>query len=92
MPRLKPVVVIRQPYIYGSGGEDGVDFIQCVSRWEPQIHEFWTFAEDGVTREVHPFARIDVGNLSDDFFQTDYFTEVGRTVVIYGQRSINGSV
>ena len=28
----------------------------CVDGREPQIHEVWTFGENGVTREVHPIA------------------------------------
>ena len=70
MPRRKPVGVIRQPSSSGRGGEDGLDFIRCVGRREPQIHKLWSFAEDGITRKVHPFARIDVGDFSGDCFHT----------------------
>ena len=59
---------------------------------EPQIHKLWSFAEEGVTREVHPFARIGVGDFIGDCFQTAYATEIGRRVFIYGRKSINGSV
>ena len=45
---------------YVSGGEDGPKFICCVNRRHPQIHEVWTFGEDGVTHEVHFTARLDI--------------------------------
>ena len=92
MPRREPVGVIRQPSSSGSGGEDGLEFILCMGGQEPQIHKLWSFAKDGITREVHPFARIDADNFSGDCFHTDYATEIGRRVFIYGQKSINGSV
>ena len=34
--------------------------ICCVDRQQPEIHEVWTFGEDGFTPEVHPTARVDV--------------------------------
>ena len=74
MPRRKPVGVTRQPSISGSGGKDGLEFIRYVFGWEPQIHEIWNFAEDGITREVRPFARINVGDLRGDCFHTAYAT------------------
>ena len=92
MPIRKPVKVIRQPSSSGSGDEDGLDFTRCVGRRELQIHKLWNFGEDGVTREVHPFTRIDVGDFSGDCFHTAYATEIGRRVFIYGQKSINGSI
>ena len=92
MTRRKPVGVIRQPLKYDNGADDRLEFICCVGGREPQIHEFWIFAEDGIIREVHPFALIDVGNFSGDCFRTAYATEIGRRVSIYGRKSINGSV
>ena len=59
---------------------------------EPQIHKLLSFAEDRITRKVHPFTRIDVGDFSRDCFYTAYVTEIVRKVFIYGQKSINGSV
>ena len=59
---------------------------------KPQIHELWSFPKDGITREVHPLSGIDVGDFSGDCFQTDYSTEIGRRVAIYGQKFINESV
>ena len=92
MSRRKPAGVIRQPSSSGSGGKDGLEFIRCVGGREPQIHELWSVAEDGITREVHPFTRIDVGDFSGGCFRTAYATEIGRKVFIYSQKSINGSV
>ena len=47
---------------YGSGGEDGPEFIHCVDGRQTQIHEVWNFGENGVTREVCSTVRIDVGS------------------------------
>ena len=88
----KPAGVIRQPSSSGSRDKDGLEFIRCVGGQEPQIQELWSFSEDGITRKVHPFARIDVGNFSGDYFHTVYATEIARRVFIYGWKSINGSV
>ena len=92
MTRRKPVGVIRQPSRSDRRDEDGLEFIRCVGGREPQIHELWSFAEDGITREVQTFARIDVGDFSGDCFHTAYATEIGRRVFIYGRKSINGNV
>ena len=47
-----------------SGSEDafGPEIIQCVDGQEPQIHEVWDFVSDGITREIHPTAQMDVGS------------------------------
>ena len=93
MPRCKPVGVIFQPSNSGSGADDRLWFIRCVGRWEPQINEIWIFAEDRITCEVYPFARIDVGDFSGDCFRTAHATEIGRhRVTIFGRIYINMSV
>ena len=92
MTRNKPVGVIRQPSSSGSGDEDGIEFIRWVGGREPQIHELWSFTKDGITRKVHPFARIYVGDFGGDCLHTAYATEIGRRVFIYGRKSIHGSV
>ena len=71
MPRREKVGVICQPFSSGNRDEYGVEFICCVGGREPQIHELWSFAEDRITREVRPFARIDVVDFSGDCFQND---------------------
>ena len=83
MTRRKPVRVICQQSNSVSGDEDGLEYILCVGGQEPKIHELWNFAEDGFTREVHPFAWIDVGDFSEDCFHTAYATEIGPIVFIY---------
>ena len=90
MTRRKPVGFIRQPFSSSSGADDRLEFIRCVGGREPQIHELLMFAKDGITRKVHPFAQIDVGNFSGDCFCNAYGTEIG--VSIYIQKMINGSV
>ena len=59
MDGCEPVGAICQRSDSGSGDEDGPEFIQCVDRREPQIHEVWTFGEDNVMRDVHPTAQVD---------------------------------
>ena len=92
MPRSEPVGVIISTFRSGSRGKGGIEFIRCVDGREPQIHKLWTFAEDDITREVYPFARVDVGNLSGDCLQTYYMTEERRRVTIFGWISINVSI
>ena len=62
MARQEKVGSIRWCSDSGSGDEDGPESIQCVDVREPHIQEVWSFGEDGVTREVHPTARVDVGS------------------------------
>ena len=60
MAGWEPVEAIRQTSDSVSGDEDRPEFIRCVDERQPEIHEVWTFKEDGVTPKVHPTARIDV--------------------------------
>ena len=92
VPRRDTARVIRKPFRYGNRGEDGIEFVRCVDGQEPQIYKLWSFDEDGITREVHPFARVNVGDFSGDCFETHYMTEEALRVTIFGQRSINASV
>ena len=69
-----PVGSMRCRYNSGSGGEDRTNSIRCFYRRHPKIHEVWTYGEDGVTREVHPTARVDVGAGFVGEFDTDYLT------------------
>ena len=70
--------------------EDGPDFIRCFNGRQPKIHEAWTFAEDGFTREVHPTARIDVSAGFIVNFSTNYLTPCWRRIPIFGRDFING--
>ena len=92
MPRLEIVGVIHQTFCSGSRGEGRIEFGCCVDSRYPQIHELWGFANDGVTREVHPFDRVDVGDFSGDCFQTYYMNEKARRVTIFDRISINAIV
>ena len=92
MHRREPAGVIRQPFRSGNRGEDGIEFVCCVDGREPQIHELWSFAEDGITRKVHPFAHVDVGDFFRDCFQTYYMTKEACRVTILDRRFINASV
>ena len=91
MARQYPVGPIHRPSSSGSGDEDGPNFIRCVDVQEPQIHEVWIFGEDGVTREVHPIAQVDVGAGFVIEFATDYLTPSWRRIPMFGVNSINGS-
>ena len=92
MPIRKPVRAIRKPFKYGSGANDRLEFILCAGGRQPEIHEVWTFGDNGITPKVHSFARVDVGNFLGDCFGTDYLAENGRRVPIYGRKWINGRV
>ena len=59
---------------------------------EPQIIEVWDFGSNGVTREVHLTAQVDVGTGNVRYLSSDYLTESGRRIPIIGRISINGSV
>ena len=56
---------------------------------EPQVREVWTFGEDGVTPEVHPTARVDVGAGFVGGFSTNYLTGDGRRIPMFGNKLIN---
>ena len=59
---------------------------------DPQIHEVWTFGEDGVTREVHPTAQVDFGAGIVRDFTTNYLTGIWRRFPMFVKIYINGSV
>ena len=66
---------IGQPSNYASVDYERPEFIRCVDRWYPQIHEVWDFGEDSVTREFHPTERVDFGTGFVGEFTTDYLTK-----------------
>ena len=80
MPILEPVGAIYQPSNSGSGDDDGLEFIWFVGGQHPEIHEVWTFGNNGIIPEFHNFARVDVGNFLRDCFATNYLTENGPRV------------
>ena len=77
---------------YGIGDAEVFKFIQCVDRLDPHIHEVWTFGEDGVTPEVDPIARVDIGAGVVGELATDYLTSSWRRIPMFGNFSINRSV
>ena len=92
MTRQEPVGSISRPSDYGSGDAEVPEFIRCEEGREPQIHEVWDFGEDGVTREIHPTAQVDVSAGVFGEFATNYLTESWRRIPIFGRISINGNV
>ena len=91
MPRPDLVKAIHQPSNSGSGYDDGLDFIRCVGKRQPEIHEVWTFCDDRITRKVHPFVRVDISAFVRDCIVNDYLIENGRKVPMFRRICINGS-
>ena len=91
MPRPDPVEAICQPSDSVSGDDDRLEFIWCVGGRQPKINEICTFSDDGITPEVHPTARVDIGAFFGDFFFNNYLTENGRRGPMFGRNLINGS-
>ena len=56
------------------------------------MHKIGSLGSDGVTREFHPTAQVDVGVGTVGQFFTDYLAENSRIIPILGQISINRSV
>ena len=92
MPRRDPLGVIFRPSESGSWDKDGPQFICCVDGHQPKIHEVWTFREDGVTPKVHPTVRVDVVVFIGDCFDTDCLTPTWHRILMFGSKSMNGSV
>ena len=78
-----PVGSMRCRANSGNEGEGGPDLIRCVDGRQPEIHEVWTFREDGVTREVHPTARVDVGAGFVGNFSNNYLTPSWRRIFMF---------
>ena len=92
MAGREPVGAIRRSSNSVSGYEDRPKFIRCVDGRKPQVHEVWTFGEDGLIPKVHLTARVDVGTGIVDKFATNCLTEDWLRIPIFGRKSINGSV
>ena len=91
MPMTEPVGSNRQPSNSSSENDDGLDFIRCVGGRHTKIHDIWTFSDDGITPEVHHFARVDVVAFVEDCFAANFLTENGRRVPMLGRKFIDGS-
>ena len=72
MPRCEPVRAIRQPFNSGSVADDRFEFIRCVGGRQPEIQEVWTFSDDVITPEFHPFSRVEVGAFVGDCLGTNH--------------------
>ena len=67
-------------------------FVQCVDGRELLIHEVWSLGLDGIIREFHPTARVEVPSRTVGEFVTNYLSENGYIAHITRQLSINDSV
>ena len=92
MARQETVGFINSPSDSVSGDAEGPEFIRCVDWWDPHIHEVRHFGKDGVTCEVDPTRRVDVGNGFLEDFATNYLTASWRRVAVFISNSINGCV
>ena len=86
MPRPESVVDICQPSDSGSGDDDGLGFIWFVGGQQTEIYEVWTFGDNRITPEVHPTARVDVGAFVGKCVATNYLTENGLEVPMFGRK------
>ena len=83
-----PVKAIFWPSDSGCGDADRSQFIRCVDSRKPEVHKVWILGEDGVTPEVHPTERVDVGDRIVGDFATHYLTDNGRRVPMFVKKSI----
>ena len=86
------MVDIRRTSNSGSGSPETSSSIQYVDGREPHIHKLWCHGVDGICREVHPYSRIYIPDVTVGEFVTEYFSENWRCNQIIGKLSINGSV
>ena len=87
-----PMGSIHRTLDSSSGSTKYTDFIQCVDGREPQIHKFWCLGLDGITREFHPTAHVEVSAGAVEKFVTDYLAKNECQINIIRQLSINDSV
>ena len=92
MARPDPVGYIRLTYDSGNGDAEVPEFIGCVDGQEPHNQEIWAFGSDGVTREVHPTAQIDVSVGVGGEFLYNHLPQIERRIPLLGKISIHGSV
>ena len=72
-PGWADVILLRtsQAIWSGKGYKIDIAYIRCSDGREPEVFEFWAFAEDGI-HEFHPFARVQI---RDDFTKDTFYTE-----------------
>ena len=83
MSRRESFRATHKTFLYDNRGEDGIEFVRCVDGRELQTHKLWSFSKDRITREVYPFARVDVGDFLGDCLQTHYMTEEACRVTVF---------
>ena len=93
MPRRTPVGSIQRPS-YSTGIEDPypIFFIQCINIICHMANELWYHGSYGLSRDVHPTARVEIPTGADSEFITEYLTNDGRYIRIICQYSVNRSV
>ena len=75
-----------------SRGPETGAFILCFNGRDPQIYELWCWDNDGIFREVHPTARVDILAGTVREFVTKYLSENERCYQIIDELLIYGSV
>ena len=92
MLRLTTEGGIQSPSDSSSGDPDPSIFIQCVNGREPMVDELWFHGLDGLSRDVHPTARVELPTGDVREFIIDYLTPDRRRNIIIGKCSVNGSL
>ena len=83
---------IHRPSDFVDRGNDTTTFIQCINGQQPQIKKLWCLGLDGIFREVHPIARVDILAGTVGEFVTNHLSENGRPINIIRKLSVNNSV
>ena len=61
IPRCAPMGCIWSlSYGTGSRSSDPIFFIQCINVRDPMANNLWSHGMDGLSRDVHPTARLDI--------------------------------
>ena len=59
---------------------------------KPQVHKVWIFCEVGVSPDVRPTVRVDVGAGFVGKFATNYLTEDGHKILMFRVNTIYGII
>ena len=83
---------IHSPSYSGSRALYLIVFILFANGRDTMACELWSHGLDGISRNVHPTAQVDIPTGTVVKFITDYMTTYGRRNRIIGQYSFNGGV